>query len=251
MGDMDDKTRRTSAPRGDEIPRRGYEGRRDSDATGSFRPVVPPASTPPMYDNPTIPPRSTGPLPGKPMPPVRHGRRVPRDSGLYLPCWSLVILVLVVGAAAVGLMVFVLNLGSAALIDQTPQVIIVTSAIQPTEPVFNALPTAIPQAQQPQDETLPTVEPTRTALPGGCLLNQRVVVFGTGNVGLNLRSEPRRSAEAQFVAREGDVLQVVDGPQFFDDIEWCKVESITRPGQFGWASLEFLIAEDAAPQNEQ
>ncbi|MBZ0307398.1 MAG: SH3 domain-containing protein [Anaerolineae bacterium] len=247
MGDMDDKTRRSPLPRGDEIPRRGYEGRRDSDATGSFRPVTPPSSSPPVYESP---PRSTGPLPGKPMPPVRRGKRVPRDSGLYLPCWSLVVLVLVVGAAAVGLLVFALNLGSAALLDQTPQVIIVTSAIQPTLPGFDALPTGIPQAQSTQDDSLPTVEPTRTSLPGGCLLNQRVVVFGTGNVGLNLRSEPRRSAEAQFVAPEGDVLQVVDGPQFFDDIEWCKVESISRPGQFGWASLEFLIAEDAVPQDE-
>lgn len=240
----DDKTRRST--RGDEIPRRGYEGRRDAEskATGSFRPVSPPPASRPVYEEA---PRGTGPLPGKPMPPYRGGKRVPRDSGLYLPCWSLVILVLVVGAAAVGLLIFALNVGSAALVDQTPQIIIVTSAIQPTLPGFNAPPTAIPQAQATQSENLPTVEPTQTSLPGGCLLNQRVVVFNTGTVGLNLREEPRRSAEAQFVAREGDILQVVDGPQFFDEIEWCKVESITRPGQFGWASLEFLIAEDAAP----
>lgn len=241
---MDDKTRQ--APKGDEIPRRGYEGRRDTQSTGAFRPVSPSPSSKPI-DEEVPPRRGTGPLPGKPMPPYRGGRRAPRDSGLYLPCWSLVVLVLVVGGAAVGLMIFVLNLGSAALVDQTPQVIIVTSAIQPTQAGFNALPTAIPGVQVTQDESLPTVEPTQTSLPGGCLLNQRVVVFNTGTVGLNLREEPRRSSEVQFVAREGDVLQVVDGPQFFDEIEWCKVESISRPGQFGWAALEFLIAESAAP----
>ncbi|NJL95148.1 MAG: SH3 domain-containing protein [Anaerolineae bacterium] len=69
--------------------------------------------------------------------------------------------------------------------------------------------------------------------------------MGTGAAGLNLRDEPRLSGDVQFRAQEGDRLKVLDGPQFFDDLEWCEVESLTRPGQFGWAARDFLIAADA------
>ena len=70
--------------------------------------------------------------------------------------------------------------------------------------------------------------------------------MGQGEAGLRLREEPRiEENNVQFVAAEGDLMLVVEGPIFFDDIEWCRVENITRPGQFGWASRDFLLPEDA------
>lgn len=259
---FDNSTRRVNPQRPDEIPRRGYE-RRDAGATGSYRsaapppppgaPPPPPVTPPPVYGEPA--PRY-GPRPGTPPPPVdRRGKRIPRDSGLYLPWWSLVILIVFVGAAAVGLLVIVMNLSQVSLVSPTPQVVIVTSQIQPTAfvPNLNQPPaaTGIAPLVPSATVTLPTFVPSNTPLPGGCLLNQEVVVYGTGVVGLNLRDEPRLAGERLWVAQEGNVMRVVDGPQYFDDIEWCKVENITRQGQVGWASLEYLIAADAVPEDGQ
>jgi hypothetical protein len=179
----------------------------------------------------------------------RHQGRLPRDSGLYLPWWSLVILIVFVGVAALGLLMIVMNLSTITLANQTPQVIVISPLPEGGNPNPGnfAPPSSVPSATASLQVILPTVAPTRTALPGGCLLNQEVVVFGTGAVGLNLRAEPRLSGERLWIAREGDVLKVVDGPQYFDDIEWCKVESITRPGQVGWGAIDYMIAADAAP----
>lgn len=248
----DDKTRRES-PRGDEIPRRGYERRRDPtpSPTQSQRteppPMMPPppATPPPVYGDPQ--PVRYGPRPGTPAPPRRgrDGRRAPRDSGLYLPWWSLVILIVFVGVAAFSILVIVANLSTNSIGNQTPQFVVVTSAINPGVGQNLGLPTGIPTEPPTAVPILPTISASRTPLPGGCLLNAEVVVFNTGPVGLNLREEPRLSGERLWVAQEGNVLKVIDGPQFFDDFEWCKVESITRPGQVGWGVIDFMIAADA------
>lgn len=251
--DQPDRTqpgRRTTPPppprsEGSEIPRRGY------DRTPGTRPLVPPPQEePPVYQTPQ---RPRGPRPGTPSPPYRGRRgsrpkRAPRDSGLYLPWWSLVILILVVGGAALGLMVLALNLSGANLSDQEPQVIVVTGQLQqPTTGGQQAgPPTAIATFQPTLAPDAPTAAASRTPLPGGCLLNDEVIVFGTGGVGLNLRDEP--GGEVSFIAREGDRMLVIDGPVFFDDVEWCQVRSTSQSSSFGWASLEFLL--DAAVVDE-
>jgi CSLREA domain-containing protein len=80
----------------------------------------------------------------------------------------------------------------------------------------------------------------------GCPLNQEVVVFGTGGVGLNLHDEP--GGEVSFTASEGDRMMVIDGPIFFDDVEWCQVRSMSQSSNFGWITLEFVL--DAAVIDE-
>lgn len=228
-----------------EIPRRGYDRRRD--ATGSLRPpmATPPSSAPPRYEAPpAYPPPRYGPKPGTPPPPTRGGHRAPRDSGLYLPWWSLLILIVFVGAAAFGLVVVVANLSGAALLEQTPQVVIVTGQLQPTPVQQNAAPpTAITSPQPTPAPNLPTAAPSRTPLPGDCLLNDEMIVYGTGGVGLNLRDEP--GGEVAFIAKEGERVLVIDGPQFFNGKEWCQVRSTGQSSAFGWAVMDFLIAAEA------
>jgi hypothetical protein len=169
---------------------------------------------------------------------------------LYLPWWSLLILIVFVGGASFGLLFFVANLSGAVLVSQTPQVIVVTGQLEPSPIGQNAgPPTSIPTTQPTLAPNLPTPIPTRTPLPGGCLLNQEVIVFGTGGVGLNLRNEP--GGEVAFIAKEGERMLVIDGPVIFNDIEWCQVRSLAQSSSFGWASLEFLLAADAVDSNDE
>jgi len=237
-------------PGGDEIPRKGYERRRD--ATGALRPpqAARPTSTPSSSVD-DIPPIYDAPRNRRPAaPPRRGGQRAPRESGCYLPWWSLVILIIFVGAASFGLLYAAVTLGSSSLLEPTPRVVIVTSALEPS-PIgtLPGAPTAIATFQTTPTPTLGTVEPTRTPLPGGCLLNDEVIVFGTGGVGLNLRDRP--GGEVLFIAKEGERMLVIDGPQFFDDTEWCQVRSLSQGSSFGWAALSFLIAADALENNNE
>ena len=254
-----DRTQPGRRPDGSEIPRRGYDRRRDQ--TGSLRtpgqrpPAQPPADEPPVYQTP-MRNRPPGPRPGTPQPPYRGRRgrrqqRAPRDSGLYLPWWSLVIMILAVGGAAVGLLFLALNLSGASLTNQEPQVIVVTGQLQQPTAVQGQAgpPTAIATFQPTLAPNVATAAPSRTPLPGGCLLNQEVIVFGTGGVGLNLRDEP--GGEVAFIAREGDRMLVIDGPVFFDDVQWCQVRSTSQSSSFGWASLEFLLAADVVDEQAE
>jgi hypothetical protein len=151
--------------------------------------------------------------------------------------------------AAFGLLILALNLSGANLNDQAPQVIVVTGQIQPALASGQQAgpPTAIATFQPTLAPNAPTAAASRTPLPGGCLLNQEVIVFGTDGVGLNLRDEP--GGEVAFIAREGDRMLVIDGPVFFNEVDWCQVRSTAQTTSFGWAALEFLL--DAAVVDEQ
>src|SRR5437016_11661851 len=57
--------------------------------------------------------------------------------------------------------------------------------------------------------------------------------------GLNVRSEPRSSAEVVAVADDGDFVNVLAGPMGQGDDEWYRVE---YEGEVGWVAGGFLVA---------
>lgn len=238
MNDDNNQTRQSRS----EIPRRGYDRAR-TDSTGRL------GSTRPLPDQEEKRTTGTGRYSPPPTPPPpRRGisrERAPRDSGLYLPWWSLVILIGVVGIAAFGLLALAANLGAGVLVEPTPEIIIVTPQLQPTTPPISANeppPTSVSPLDPTNTPIVNTAEPTRTPVPGGCLLNQEVIVFNTGGVGLNLRDEP--GGEVQFIAKEGERLLVLDGPVVFEGLDWCLVRSVGQSSAFGWAARDFLLAAD-------
>ncbi|NDJ85427.1 MAG: hypothetical protein GYB66_06045 [Chloroflexi bacterium] len=292
----DDATRANEAPpihpKPRELPRRGYEGQP--------RPMNPPPP-PPLSasgqaegpergwtsrraEPPPVQPSVPKPTPAEPPPPrefqrpsarviddrprepaYRPRRQAKSDSGLYLPWWSLVILIVVAGGTAIALLMAVLNLGGGLIPgDQTPQVIVVTSALQGntggnTNPNNAApgsaqfTPGGIPATQPVIQTAVPVAEPTETALPGvttGCPLNTIVEVVGTGGVPLMIREEPRQADNQQSLAAEGEQLRIIGGPETSTAVdgsvlEWCQVEGVTVPSRNGWAARQFLAE---APQ---
>jgi hypothetical protein len=183
--------------------------------------------------------------------------RSKEDSGLYLPWWSLVILIVVVGAGAILLLLAALNFGESFVLgDQTPQVIVVTNALQANNaaaqggvnPPPVVTPGGVPPTAAPIASAVPTAEPSRTALPGvttGCPLNGVMEVVGTAPVGLSIRSEPRQGNNILAVAQDGERFRIVGGPQNTTgvggvSIEWCEVEGITNENRTGWAARQYL-----------
>lgn len=209
--------------------------------------------------------RAAAPPPPAPSPQVSAGGRarqrvqqrrqpVPRSqSGLYLPWWSLVLMVGTVGLVAFGLLYAFTELSEPATIDdQLPRIQVITS--QPTlsadfvpgdgqaaAPQGGAWPTAIPQAQPSATVPLPTPIPTQTLPPGDFVIGTRVQVVGVEAAGLNVRAAPSTNGTIQFQAEEGEVFAIVDGPQNADGYEWWKLEDPNNPERGGWAARNFLM----------
>lgn len=260
---MFDSTRpEEKLPLPERMPRRGYESqRRMSPPPPQYsEPYPPPSSPPPAAPPPLGPSRYTGGQRPVEAVPVRVPKapRSKKDSGLYLPWWSLVVLILIVGGGAVLLLAFALNAGENFILgDQTPQVIVVTNALtgntvgQPTnntnvQPVTT--PGSVPPSAQPINTPVPTAPPTQTGIPGvttGCPLGALVEVVGTAPTGLSIRSEPQQGQNILSVAPDGEQFTIVGGPQTSvavdgTSLEFCQVEGITNPNRKGWAARQYL-----------
>lgn len=207
----------------------------------------------PPPDTAMPPPPAAYPPPYPPAAPRR--RRQPRtvppsESGLYLPWWSLVIMVGVVGVVAFGLVFAFSELSEPQTPgDQLPRVNVITS--QPTlsqdftgeggaasQPQF--WPTPIPQAQPSATVPLPTPIPSPSLPPGEFDIGVSVEVVGVDVNGLNVRSSPGYTGSRLFLAAEHEVFMIVGGPQSADDLEWWKIQDPNDPSRTGWAARNFL-----------
>lgn len=210
---------------------------------------------------PTPPPRRTPPSRQAQLPPRPTGKaRTRRDSGLYLPLWSLGLMLLIVIGIAVGVVMLVISLGAEntrspnALPTQPPPVVIVSSPI-PTErpssfPASPATPTLPAQfsnlLQAPADfslvgPVLPTVfiSPTPIFIEIGV----RVQVVGLSGDELNVRDNAGIfGTNVLFRAPEGSLFDVVAGPLQVDNLSWWQLRDPNDPTRIGWAASQYLEA---------
>jgi hypothetical protein len=165
--------------------------------------------------------------------------REKRDSGLYLPWWSLVIMLVFVGCAAVGALIVVQSIGeNTAPGGQTPVVIVITSTFTAGPP---ASPTAIPMpATITPTAPLPTIPPTASLPPGDFALGETVKVVGVGLSGLNVRASPGFNSTIKFQAHDDERYVLKDGPQTASGEEWWYIQDANDQNRGGWASRRFL-----------
>ncbi len=201
-------------------------------------------------DEPPTPPRSAPTPPPVYSPPRasrgKHGRQQRptaavdrRDSGLYLPWWSLVIMLVFVGCAAVGALLVVNSIGNnAAVGGETPIVIVITSTFTAGPP---ASPTSVPMpATITPTAPLPTIPPTASLPPGNFAIGERVKVVGVGLSGLNVRSAPGIGSTIKFRASDDEQFVLKEGPQIASSEEWWYIQDPNDENRGGWASRRFL-----------
>jgi hypothetical protein len=229
-------TRRVDDPPEDDRTTRS--SRRASEPRTSRQAVPRPSRTssqpvpPPSYSY--YPP----PDPAYAPPPARRAR-ARRDSGMYLPWWSLIIMIVVVGGLALGALLVVNTMGGqAAPGGSTPIIVVITATFTIGPP---ATPTPIPQAATlTPTRPLPTIAPSATLPPGNMAVGATVQIVGVGPSGLNVRSGPGKQFTAKFLAQDGQQYVVKDGPQTASDEEWWYIQDINNPNNIGWASRRFL-----------
>ncbi len=200
--------------------------------------------------DPNAPPPARAPRRGERRGKARKPPRQPRDkrsSGLYLPWWSLVLMLAFVGCVALASLALVTSLESNAQPGGgTPLVIVITSTFTVGPP---ASPTAIPiKASLTPSPPLPTVPPTLTLPPGDFAIGETVKVVGVGDSSLNVRSAPGTDSTVKFRALDGETYVLKDGPQQASSDEWWFIQDLVDSSKGGWASRRFLtIAALAVP----
>ena len=92
-----------------------------------------------------------------------------------------------------------------------------------------------------QPTTAPTQPPAPTTAPttgGKFVLNQTVVVTGTGRDKLSFRAGPGTKYEIIRLLKDGTKLTVIGGPQQANGHTWWQLK--TAKGQVGWAVEDYL-----------
>jgi hypothetical protein len=123
-----------------------------------------------------------------------------------------------------------------------------TRYAQPNRPISTAIlkiiaaPTFLPSTQTSQtiSDTL-AVENSKLTPSHGDIKNGIVVqVTGTGGDGLRMRVSPGLEYDVVFVAKDGDIFRVADGPQEGSGYTWWYLISPLDDSIRGWVVVNFL-----------
>lgn len=198
---------------------------------------------------PAPPPQSPPPLP-----PARRPRKARRDDALYLPIWSVAVMLIFVFVVAFGLFGLVLSLGGQGGPGGSPRIVIIT-ALPSDTPLANGTPAQ--QILQPQATsavapgTLPTFALEGPTLPPVILsptplsitLGATVIVNADS---LNVRANPGTDQDLLFTAPAGTAFRVIEGPMSATGYTWWRIQSMTNPLEAGWAAAQFLDVDPGA-----
>lgn len=224
--------------------------------------------SPPQNQTPPPPPqqRQRQSLPPRTRPPApRQGKaRSRRDSGLYLPLWSLALMVLVVIAIVVGVILLFLNLGGRPAPEREPVLLIdtavptlrpnafpispATSTIPPdVDPnLLDVIPSAPPIILEGPTLFIPTLSPTPRPIEIGVI----VLVTDVGDQELNIRNEAGvTNSTVVFRSPENTRFMIVDGPRQGDGLTWWQIQDVLDPSRVGWAASNYLIPESIESTN--
>jgi hypothetical protein len=185
--------------------------------------------------------------------PAKSSRSPRRDSGrsgLVVPWWGFVIVILAVAAITCGMWYVVLsNKGSTSTsLGASPTPIFVVITNTPTLGASDAgedqesPPTATQEAAEsaPTEEPLPTDAPADENTGTPIQVGDKIVINGTEGAGLAVRQGPGLDYTYFFVANDGEAYTVEDGPRVMDDYIWWYIVDPEDEDRSGWAVEEFM-----------
>ncbi|MFQ3565596.1 MAG: SH3 domain-containing protein [Aggregatilineales bacterium] len=172
-------------------------------------------------------------------------------SGLYLPAWSILLMLATVFIVAFGIVALVIALGGGSPPAGSPRIIIVTALPSATledgvsqqnqnAPLIQGLPEQGAAGAVPvfplEGPTLPPVVFTPT--PISILVGSTVTVNAPD--GLNIRARAGLDGQLLFNASNGTLFRVVGGPELANGLTWWQVEDPANPARGGWAAGDYL-----------
>lgn len=203
----------------------------------------------------------------RPAPSQRGRARKRRESGLYLPLWSILLMLFSVCGITIGAVWLILNSGS---VQQREQVNEQGTVIAPTQPeplIIISSPVGLDALLSPMTATLPPefespavqnlfqvpanyqfagpvlptvyISPTPMMIAIGSL----VQVSGVGEQDLNVRdSAGVFGTNVIFRAPLSSRFMIVGGPEQQDNLTWWQIQDVNDSSRVGWASGQYLVA---------
>ena len=176
-----------------------------------------------------------------------RARRDRSSSGLYLPAWSVGLMLLIVLGIAASIVMLLYTLGGGNAPAGEPRVVIITAV--PTEPPDPAQITEPAPTDPPAESggiplptfalegpTLPPIIFTPT--PVAISIGATVIVDAEG---LNVRAAAGLDGNVRFQPDEGDRFVIVDGPQQASGITWWQISDPDDTSRSGWAAADYLL----------
>jgi hypothetical protein len=176
-------------------------------------------------------------------------RRDRSKSGLYLPAWSVLLMLLTVFAVAFGIITLVIGLGGGAEPSGSPRIIIITAVPSDTPDAPAAVPTSpgiVLPDQNPQSNVVPDFPLEGPTLPPIILSPTPVsiqvgsMVFVNAEGGLNVRAGAGLDNRVLFNADNGSSFTITDGPTQANGLAWWEIRDPSNPDRFGWAAADYL-----------
>jgi hypothetical protein len=216
-------------------------------------PLNQPENLPSEGTQPLTPPRIPSALPARAQAASQQRRDRTRKrktsdrstSALYLPAWSVGLMLLLVFGIVASIVTLVFTLGGQNAPGGEPRIIIITAepSDMPSAPATATVPgvEALPSFQAPlptfglEGPTLPPVILTST--PIAITIGATVIV----NVdGLNIRSAAGTENDVETFASEGDRFVVIAGPEQASNLTWWQIQDPDDPSIVGWAAADYL-----------
>jgi hypothetical protein len=174
---------------------------------------------------------------------------------LYLPLWSIALMLIIVFGTAGGIILLILSLGGDPPTDSPPVLIVRTAAPTETPDSFPIVPASatippefVPDRTNPENFALagPTlVTPFMTPTPRPLAVGEAIIVTDVLPDQLNIRDQPGVTTGSfiVFQANEGARFTIVDGPRQADGLTWWRIQDPNNATIVGWAASIYLRVE--------
>ena len=108
-----------------------------------------------------------------------------------------------------------------------------------------AAPSATPPLPAASVTPSPTPPPQGAESPTGGVIavGAYVQITGTSGDGLRLRADPGLDGTVRFLAIDGEVFLVQDGPREADGYTWWFLQAPYDPNVQGWAVADYMLVE--------
>jgi hypothetical protein len=90
------------------------------------------------------------------------------------------------------------------------------------------------------DEAVPSATATIDVRLQNFSKGLKVKIHGTGGDGLRIHQDPGENSPTIYLASEGDLFSIEDGPTLAGGYIWWKIKSLLNEKMNGWAAEDFL-----------
>ena len=79
------------------------------------------------------------------------------------------------------------------------------------------------------------------AMKGVIAIGMNIKVNGTGNEGLRMRSDAGIEQTTLYLAQEGELFEIIDGPKIIDGLIWWKIKALNDSKKIGWSVQDYMV----------